>query len=400
VTTIDPVPARLRDPLRERRLPADDATVPIPVQRLRGPAVLPRPSASDSGHRVAVLVPAHDEQVGIAATIRSLRAQTRAPDRILVIADNCTDDTVSIAESLGVEILQTVGNRARKAGALNQGLARVLSELEPDDVVLTMDADSQLNPDFIENGLRYLHRYPRRGGISGSYEAADHPTWIGLMQKIEFTQGLRTVHRKAGKIHVLAGAATMFRVEALRRVAEARGSHLIPGVRGLIYLESSLTEDYELTVAIKRVGYDPRCAKDCRVVTDVMPTWHDWRNQRLRWQRGTMETLLMYGFVEHTRRAWAAQVWTYFRSIVPLLTLVVWSYALGLEHVTLHPVWMLIMPVFMLDQLIGTWRAGWRASLHAVVLLPVWVYDFAQLIVYWRALSRALRGTAASWTTA
>lgn len=368
-----------------------------------GPIGLTSPEApadaSAHGPRVTAVIPAHNEEIGIAQTIDSLRRQTQPPDRILVAADNCTDGTVAIAGALGVDVLQTRENAARKAGALNQALAVVLPTMLPHDLVLMMDADSQLGPDFIEQGKRYFEKFSRRGGISGSYVAAEHPSGVGLLQRIEYTQGLRTVHRRAGKIHVLAGAATMFTVEALRTVAGLRGSTLIPGVRGQIYHESSLTEDYELTIAMKRAGYDPRCAPDCRLVTDIMPTWSDWMTQRLRWQRGTLETLMAYGFVLHTRKAWVIQAWTYFRTSVPLFMVVIWSYAFAFEDLALHLVWLAMIPVFMLDQFVSTWAAGWRGRLCAASILPMWIYDLVQSFVYWKALHKALRGAAAEWVT-
>ena len=349
--------------------------------------------------RVIAIIPAHNEEIGIAQTIDSLRRQTQAPDQILVAADNCTDGTVDIAKAMGVEVLETWDNTAKKTGALNQGLAMVLPGLQPHDVVLMMDADSRLNRDFVAAGMAYFEHWPLRGGISGSSLAADHPSRVALLQKIEYTQGLRSVHRRAGRIHVLSGAATIFTVEALRKVAEMRGSSVIPGVKGLVYDESSLTEDYELTVALKRVGYDPRCAADCIVDTDVMPTWRDWRIQRLRWQRGTLETLFTYGFVEHTRKAWAVQAWTYFRTIIPVLMLMIWSYALIFEEVAFHPFWLLIIPVFMLDQLVATWDAGWRARIYATLIIPLWIYEAYQSIAYWKALHLALRGGEKEWLT-
>lgn len=354
----------------------------------------PRPPA-----RVMAIIPAHNEEIGIAQTIDSLRRQTQAPDRILVAADNCTDGTVEIARAMGVEVLETRNNSAKKAGALNQGLAMVLPELRPHDVVLMMDADSRLNQDFVAAGMAYFDHWPQRGGISGSYVAADHPSRVALLQKIEYTQGLRAVHRRAGRIHVLSGAATIFTAEALRRVAEMRGSSIIPGKKGLVYDESSLTEDYELTVALKRVGYDPRCAADCIVDTDVMPTWREWRIQRLRWQRGTLETLLTYGFVEHTRKAWGVQAWTYFRTTIPLLMILIWGYALNFEEVAFHPFWLLIIPVFMIDQLVATWHAGTRARIYATLIVPLWIYETYQSVAYWKALRLALRGGEKEWLT-
>src|SRR3954451_13928967 len=68
---------------------------------------------------VTVLIPAHNEAASIGATLDSLRAQEPAPHRIVVIADNCTDDTAAIARRHGAEVFITVGNSHKKAGALN-----------------------------------------------------------------------------------------------------------------------------------------------------------------------------------------------------------------------------------------------------------------------------------------
>ena len=106
-----------------------------------------RSAAPDSGPpRITVLIPAHNEAATIGQTIRSLRRQTIPVSSITVMCDNCTDDTAQIAEALGVNVMVTTLNTARKAGALNQALARVLPTLGADDLVLTMDADSALSP--------------------------------------------------------------------------------------------------------------------------------------------------------------------------------------------------------------------------------------------------------------
>src|ERR1700750_1169455 len=108
---------------------------------------MPSPSAApDSGPpRITVLIPAHNEAATIAQTIRSLRQQSIPVASITVVCDNCTDDTAQIAEALGVNVMVTTRNTARKAGALNQALERVLPTLSANDLVLTMDADSALS---------------------------------------------------------------------------------------------------------------------------------------------------------------------------------------------------------------------------------------------------------------
>lgn len=108
-------------------------------------AGLPMPLHSPSV-RVTVVVPAHNEEVTLPTTLRALAEQTRRPDRVIVVADNCTDRTVAIARDMGHEAFETVGNVHKKGGALNQVLSRLLPVSGPDDVILVMDADTSLGP--------------------------------------------------------------------------------------------------------------------------------------------------------------------------------------------------------------------------------------------------------------
>src|SRR5688572_8962002 len=87
------------------------STETIKVRRSQAPA---------AGPSITVLVPAHDEGHQILATLEGLRQQTLRPDRVVVVADNCSDDTASLARMAGAEVYETVGNQHKKAGALNQ----------------------------------------------------------------------------------------------------------------------------------------------------------------------------------------------------------------------------------------------------------------------------------------
>src|SRR5437879_6293741 len=75
---------------------------------------------------VLVLIPAHNEEGSIRQTLESLAGQPASPDRVVVVADNCTDDTVEFARRAGADVFETAGNTYKKAGALNQALARYL----------------------------------------------------------------------------------------------------------------------------------------------------------------------------------------------------------------------------------------------------------------------------------
>src|SRR4051794_11170147 len=61
-------------------------------------------AAAPGDRRVAVLIPAHNEAAGIKPTIGDIKRQMRQGDRLLVVADNCTDETASVATSSGAEV--------------------------------------------------------------------------------------------------------------------------------------------------------------------------------------------------------------------------------------------------------------------------------------------------------
>ncbi|WP_250779584.1 glycosyltransferase [Weissella diestrammenae] len=71
---------------------------------------------------VTAVIPAHNEAEGIQATVLALKKQV---DEVIVICDNCTDNTQELAQAAGARAYVTVNNTARKAGALNQCLASI-----------------------------------------------------------------------------------------------------------------------------------------------------------------------------------------------------------------------------------------------------------------------------------
>jgi cellulose synthase/poly-beta-1,6-N-acetylglucosamine synthase-like glycosyltransferase len=89
---------------------------------------------------VAVLIPAHNEEVGIGKTLERLRPQLVEGDRLLVLADNCTDNTAAIARNCGAEVCErTDAQRRGKGYALDHGV-RFLAR-NPREVVIIIDAD-------------------------------------------------------------------------------------------------------------------------------------------------------------------------------------------------------------------------------------------------------------------
>jgi glycosyltransferase involved in cell wall biosynthesis len=98
------------------------------------------PAQNEHGESICVLIPAHDEALGVATTIASVRAKIKASDRILVIADNCKDDTAAVAKAAGAEAIQrTDATLLGKGHALAFGVDYLRKS--PPDVVIIIDAD-------------------------------------------------------------------------------------------------------------------------------------------------------------------------------------------------------------------------------------------------------------------
>jgi cellulose synthase/poly-beta-1,6-N-acetylglucosamine synthase-like glycosyltransferase len=98
--------------------------------------------------RCAVIIPAHDEEANLAVTLRSVKAQLAPTDRLVVVADNCSDDTAAIAAAEGAEVVERFDKLLIGKGyALDRGV-RFL-EADPPDIVVFIDADCVLGPECI-----------------------------------------------------------------------------------------------------------------------------------------------------------------------------------------------------------------------------------------------------------
>lgn len=347
---------------------------------------------------ITVLIPAHNEEGCITETLASLRSQSHPPARIVVVADNCTDGTVRLARAARVDVLETLDNDKKKAGALNQALSQVLPGLGENDCVMVMDADTTLDAGFLEAAVWRLSDDRALMSVGGLFYGEEGNGLIGLFQRNEYTRYQRELKRRRGRVFVLTGTASVFRPRALRAVAEERGRNL-PGVPGDVYDTIALTEDNELTIALKSLGALMISPPDCTVVTEVMPTWRSLWNQRLRWQRGALENLGAYGLRPSTFRYWAQQLGIGYGvialgSYLVLILLMVVS----TDTWVWFPFWVGVGLVFTIERVVTVWRGGWRARLLALSLFPELFYAMFLNVVYVKGVWDLSLARQASWT--
>ena len=347
---------------------------------------------------ITVLIPAHNEEGSILATLASLVSQSRPPERIIVVADNCTDSTISLAESAGVEVFVTSNNTKKKAGGLNQALVDVLPGQGDNDIVMIMDADTVLNEGFLESAVRRFTNDRALMAVGGMFYGDEGCGLIGQIQRNEYVRYGREIGRRRGRVFVLTGTASMFRPRALREVAKQRGN-TIPGNFGDVYDTVALTEDNELTIALKTLGALMISPSECRVVTELMPTMATLWRQRLRWQRGALENIGAYGITPATFRYWAQQIGIGY-SVIALYAffLMMLITVLSVDRWIWFPFWAGLGVVFVVERVVTVWKGGWRARLLAALLLPELLFDVYLNTIYVKGIIDLTLGRQPAWT--
>ena len=361
------------------------------------PSKLPDEEATRPPLRLTVLVPAHNEALTVTEALASLWGQTRPPDRVVVVADNCSDDTAEIARAHGAEVFTTVANTEKKAGALNQALAELFAAMDERDVVMAMDADSFVVPEFVETAMGRLEADPDLMAVGGVFYGEQGAGLVGQLQRNEYARYQRDISRQKGRVFVLTGTASLFRTYALKAVADSRGE-LLPGDPGRVYDTLALTEDNEMTLSLRSLGAKLVSPMQCRVITEVMPNWRALWRQRMRWQRGALENIGAYGLTRATLRYWLQQ------TAIGYGTIALYSYLLLLVVTLLAAdgfrfawFWIGVGTIFVIERVVTVWAAGWKARLLALPLVIELAYTVVLQAVYIKSLVDIATGRKAGW---
>jgi cellulose synthase/poly-beta-1,6-N-acetylglucosamine synthase-like glycosyltransferase len=355
------------------------------------------PAAQVGFREVVALVPAHNEEESIAGTLAGLMTQSRQPDRVIVVCDNCTDRTADPPRSRALEVFATW--RTSKKYGLNRRPRRGTARLRDTDVVLVVDADTTLSPGFIETALQEIEA--GAGACGGVFYGEQGGGLMGIFQRAEYSRYARQLRRHRGDARVLTGTASAFTAAALRALAAARASGRLPGAQhgpvAPVYTMASLTEDGEITLALKTLGFKCVSPGGCTVTTEIMTTLPSWWRQRTRWQRGALEDLRTYG----TTRVTLPYV---LRQVCMGLSVAVFALYVAYSLVTIvlygyhtNVLWLGISALFVAERTITVRRAGWREVLTAALVFPELLYDALQHLVWLWCVTGALLRTRTSW---
>jgi len=226
---------------------------------------------------VSVIVPAYNEEKVIGQTIECLLASTYRNLEIIVVDDGSTDRTSEVVSQLfnvesRVRLFKTA--KGSKAEALNYGIRYAQGE-----IIVWLDADTIFEKETIGLLARRFADY-RVGAVAGNVKVGNRNNMITRWQAIEYitSQNLdRRAYAGLNCITIVPGA-----VGACRRI-------LIDLCKG--WLTDTLAEDQELTLKIRRLGYQIAYAEDAIAWTEAPETVRDLVKQRTRWSFGTLQCM-------------------------------------------------------------------------------------------------------------
>jgi cellulose synthase/poly-beta-1,6-N-acetylglucosamine synthase-like glycosyltransferase len=240
--------------------------------------------------QLLAIVPAHNEQKIIANTIVDLLNQSLGIS-ILIVADNCSDDTVSIVKEFerqypNVKLMETVDNNKKKAGAVNQAITAIGNY--PLDAILLMDADTRIDVYAVERAWNTLSSDRTLAAVCSKagvlpYEGKNLFEWfLYYLQRLEYSLFDSQRVETLGCIKVVHGMAALHRWSSILEVGG--------------FDDDNLVEDYDLTIRYKEAGYNVTIELEMKAWTEVPVKLRDWWKQRLRWNRGGVDTLKKHGW--------------------------------------------------------------------------------------------------------
>lgn len=229
---------------------------------------------------VNVLVPAHNEAVGIGATLAAIQQQLMPEDRLFVVADNCDDATASVAHQTGATVIERYDLEHRGKGyALDYGLQQMVDE--PPDVVVIVDADCLIGPNLIDHISRaaVIHRRPIQAVYLFQQPPKPHPKDAVSTLAITVKNLVRPLGlSQLGLPCLLGGTGMAFPWSAIAQVSLASGN---------------IVEDMKLGLDLALANYPPMFCPTVQITGQLPQQERAAKSQRTRWEHGHLQTLLI-----------------------------------------------------------------------------------------------------------
>lgn len=246
-------------------------------------SLFPRDIDQTSGYSyrpsLAVLIPAHNEASEIGGTLQMILPQLNKQDQLVVVADNCEDNTADIARMWGaVAIARSDTEKRGKGYALDFGLNYLAAQ--PPEVVIMIDADCRVQSQTIE--LLACRAYQQNRPVQAAYTmqkpACGSPkitisTLAFLVKNLARPWGLA----RMGLPIMLTGTGMAFPWSIIQTCSLAT---------------SNIVEDMQLGIDLAIAGYPPIFCPEAHVIGSLPRQDEVAQRQRTRWEHGHLRTLL------------------------------------------------------------------------------------------------------------
>lgn len=242
--------------------------------------------------KVSIIIPAHNEEEIIVKSIESALEADCPNKEIIVVDDGSTDRTYQLASLYAtkgqVKLLHRDQASGSKAGALNFGVCFASGE-----VLITLDADTLIEHDSIKEMMKTFSD-PKVSAVSGNVRILNsvkrEKNLLIRLQTYEYLIAFELGRRFSSvtdTLLIISGAFGAFRKENIKTLGE--------------YDKDTLTEDFDITVKLRKLGQKLKFASNSVSWTNAPETWKEWNRQRIRWTRGQAETMWKHRNILHKK---------------------------------------------------------------------------------------------------
>ncbi|MDE8585791.1 glycosyltransferase family 2 protein [Arthrobacter sp. NQ4] len=329
--------ANFYDIWQQRRKGLSGVRLPTPYQ--------PECAATATWHRraipevpglVSIVIAAHNEEAVIVRTLDSIRRSTYPLFEVLVADDASGDLTGRLVRdyqlrhpAMDLRIVRMHRN-VGKGAALNT----VLRRFARGQFVMTLDADSVIQPDAITRALSYFDD-PYVAGVAANVQIMEETTALGILQRFEHMIGYRSkkLYSLLNCEFVVGGVASTYRMRVLRKVD--------------FYDTDTVTEDIGLSAKITHLGnrrFRMVYGADVVAKTEGVLTFRALAKQRYRWKYGSIQNLIKYRSMTLNPSRRYSRTLAYYRmptAVLSEFTLLVsplaWTYAVYWSLATYTP---------------------------------------------------------------
>ncbi len=320
---------------------------------------------------VSVVVAAHNEEAAIVDTLNSIGRSAYRSFEVIVADDASTDLTNQLVRDYQMSHPEMDLRIVRMSKNVGKGVAlnSALRQQARGEFVMTLDADSIIEPDAIMNALSYFDD-PCVAGVAANVQIMQATTALGILQRFEHMIGYRSkkLYSLLNCEFVVGGVASTYRMRVLRKVD--------------FYDTDTQTEDIGLSAKITSLGnrrFRMVYGADVVAKTEGVLTLRALAKQRFRWKYGSIQNLIKYrGMMLNLSRRYTRTLTFYrmpmavFSEFTLLVSPLAWTYAVYWSVVTQTPALII----------------GAYATITTYTLLTVWmdenlsVRERARLSIY------------------